>query len=260
MEKYGPWALIVGGSEGVGASFAVKLAQAGLNLVLVARKPAALAAVVRDIRAATKVEVRTVSADLTKPESLDAVSAATADVDVGLLIYNAGGGAQYGEFVELGIDTVLQPVQLNVIGQTLFTHHFGARLKARGRGGIILVGSNASSAAIAGLTTYCAAKAFTQLLSEGLWYELKPHGVAVLALILGVTRTPSLRRNGMPVDSPDFPGAYPDDVADEGLAHIEEGPVWVVTNSVAHVEQIRGLSRAEAVKRASDMVARLNST
>jgi short-subunit dehydrogenase len=258
-EKYGPWSLIVGGSEGVGASFARKLAGAGLNLFLVARKLDALEQVAQEIRAAAQVEVRILSVDLAKPEALDAVAAATAGLDIGLMIYNAGGGAQFGEFVELDVDVVLQPVRLNAIGQTLFTHHFGARMKNRGGGGMIIVGSNAAAAAVAGLTTYSAAKAYTQTLCEGLWYELKPHGVNVVALVLGATKTPALRRLGVPVDSPNFPGADPDDVAEEGLAHLEDGPIWIAASSVDHIDQFRGLSRAEAVTRASEFVARLNS-
>ncbi|MDI9918575.1 SDR family NAD(P)-dependent oxidoreductase, partial [Rhodococcus sp. IEGM 1379] len=42
VKQYGPWAVIAGGSEGVGAAFADELSKAGLNLVLVARKPGPL--------------------------------------------------------------------------------------------------------------------------------------------------------------------------------------------------------------------------
>jgi short-subunit dehydrogenase len=49
-EQYGPWVVIAGGSEGVGASFARKLAAQGLNLVLLARKPEPLEEVARQIR------------------------------------------------------------------------------------------------------------------------------------------------------------------------------------------------------------------
>jgi len=258
-QKYGPWALIVGGSEGVGVSFAHKLAAKGINLVLAARKGEALSAVAKDVRAAAKVDVRTVAVDMTASDALEKVLEATNGLDIGLLIYNAGGGARFGGFVDLDIDAVIQPIQLNPIGQTKFTHHFGAKLKKRGRGGILLVGSNAATAPIGGLVAYCAAKAFTQALGEGLWYELKPYGVDVLTLILGPTKTPALRRLGVPVDSPAFSGADPDDVAEEGLQHLADGPIRIVANSIAYVEQFRGLSRGEAVTRASENLAKMSS-
>ena len=92
IEKYGPWALIVGGSEGIGAAFARVLAAKNLNIVLVARKPEPLEELAEDLRE-TGVEVRTVSADLSKTDVLDKVRTATDDVDVGFLIYNAGANA-----------------------------------------------------------------------------------------------------------------------------------------------------------------------
>ena len=89
IEKYGPWALIVGGSEGIGAAFARALAAKNFNIVLVARKPEPLEELADELRD-TGVEARTVSADLGTTDVLDKVRAATDDVDVGFLIYNVG--------------------------------------------------------------------------------------------------------------------------------------------------------------------------
>src|SRR5262245_41144483 len=89
LAKYGPWALITGGSEGVGAALARKLAADGFNLVLVARKPAPLEELATELRAGG-AEVRILSADLSQPDVLDKVRAVTDDIEVGLLIYNAG--------------------------------------------------------------------------------------------------------------------------------------------------------------------------
>src|SRR5579862_6273069 len=98
-EQYGPWALIAGGSEGVGASFAHKLAAAGIHLVLLARKPEPLDVLAREVRDRHGVEVRTVSVDLTAPDALDRVRAIADDVEVGCLIYNAGTDNKAREFL-----------------------------------------------------------------------------------------------------------------------------------------------------------------
>ena len=78
-------ALVIGGSEGVGAAFARKLAIAGFKLVLVARKPGPLEEVATELRA-SGAEVRVLSADLSQPDALDEVRTVTDDVEVGLLI------------------------------------------------------------------------------------------------------------------------------------------------------------------------------
>src|SRR5699024_7258811 len=96
--RYGPWAVIAGGSEGVGQCFARRLAAAGLNLVLIARKPEPLdecADAVKDYG----VEVRTIAADLTVGQDRARITDQTAELDVGLLIYNAGSNTYGHEFV-----------------------------------------------------------------------------------------------------------------------------------------------------------------
>src|SRR5829696_6441972 len=89
LAKYGPWVVIAGGSEGVGSEFARMLAEDGFNLVLIARKRAPLEDTARRCRE-LGVEVRALSLDLLEPESVSRVVEATSDIEVGLLIYNAG--------------------------------------------------------------------------------------------------------------------------------------------------------------------------
>ncbi|MDT0551508.1 SDR family NAD(P)-dependent oxidoreductase, partial [Streptomyces lonegramiae] len=89
LAKYGPWAVIAGGSEGVGAEFARQLAVAGFNLVLIARKPGPLTDTADQCRE-LGVEVRAISVDLLDPQSVSRIAEDTTDLEVGLLIYNAG--------------------------------------------------------------------------------------------------------------------------------------------------------------------------
>src|ERR1017187_5003594 len=89
LKKYGPWALVIGGSEGVGAAFARQLAAEGFKLVLGGRKPAPLEELAGELRSGG-AEVRTLSADLSQSDVLAKVRAVTDDIEVGLLIYNAG--------------------------------------------------------------------------------------------------------------------------------------------------------------------------
>jgi uncharacterized protein len=228
FDQYGPWALIAGGSEGVGASFARKLAAKGLNLVLLARKPAPLEEVAQQVRSAAKVQVRTASIDLRAPDMLERVRSITDDLEIGLLIYNAG-VVSPSPFLDRSLEQNLKSLRLNVDGPVILTHHFGARMRERRRGGIILLGSMSSFAGSGNFVVYSAAKSFDVRLGEGLWYELKPHGVNVLSLIIGLTRTPKLMAAGGAelAEKTGQPLLEPDDAAQQGLDNLENGPVWI---------------------------------
>ncbi|GAA0594131.1 SDR family NAD(P)-dependent oxidoreductase [Actinomadura livida] len=226
IDTHGPWAVIAGGSEGVGAAFAHRLADEGLNLVLIARKPGPLAETAEAVRA-KGVEVRTLELDLVSPDPLKKVREVTDDLDVGLLIYNAGANSYGHEFVTGDLDRFQDVIDLNITAQLAFTHHFGALMKTRGRGGILLVGSLAGYMGQPQISVYSAVKAFGRIFAEGLWLEMREHGVDVLELVLGVTRTPAMERAGLNMDAPGLNVAEPDDIAREGLEHLKDGPVWV---------------------------------
>lgn len=225
LSRYGPWAVVAGGSEGVGRSFATQLADAGIHLLLVARKPGPL----EDAAAACRergVEVRTLAVDLTASDAVARVVEAVADVEVGLLVHNAGANTHSEEFLDGDLAEFQKVVDLNITTPLALVQHFGRPMRERGRGGILLVGSKASSVGSVRHTVYGGVKAFGRTFAEGLWVELRDHGVDVLELVLGVTRTPAMERAGLNLDVPGFEGADPDDVAREGLAHLSEGPVW----------------------------------
>ena len=84
----------------------------------------------------------------------------------------------------------------------------------------MLVGSLAGYLGSARQSVYGAVKAFSRVFAEGLWLELREHGVDVLELVLGVTRTPAMERAGLNFDIPGLHVGEPDDVAREGLAHL----------------------------------------
>ncbi|MFF1923137.1 SDR family NAD(P)-dependent oxidoreductase [Streptomyces sp. NPDC058221] len=243
---YGPWAVVAGGSEGVGASFAHQLADAGINLLLIARKPGPLNETAEKVRA-KGVEVRTLELDLLDPGALDSVRAVTDGLEVGLLIFNAGANSYGHEFVSGDLTRVQGVLDLNITAQLALTRHFGALMKERGRGGIMLVGSLSGYLGQAQISVYSAAKAFSRVFAEGLWLELRPHGVHVLELVLGVTRTPAMERAGLRMDLPGLRVAEPDDVAREGLEHLADGPVLVAGGNAAAAEKRSGFPRADLV-------------
>ena len=242
VERYGPWALIVGGSEGVGAAFAQKLADRGFKLVLVARKEGPLEELAGELRA-KGAEVRILSADMSRPDALDHVRRVTDDVEVGLLIYNAGANKVRGNFIELEPQAFRDLIAINVGGQTEFTRHYGALMKARGRGGIILCGSQGGYIGAANLATYTASKAFSRVFSEALWAECRQFGIDVLHLNIGFTATPAMVRSGWDLSK----AQTSDEVAQEGIDNIANGPVWIVGGE-ANVQ--RAIARSTVTDRA----------
>ncbi|MCX6401482.1 MAG: SDR family NAD(P)-dependent oxidoreductase [Propionibacteriales bacterium] len=230
VQQYGPWAVIAGGSEGVGAAFAHQLAADGFHLVLVARKPGPLEATAEAVRA-RGVEVRTVATDLTDPASLAAITAATDDVEVGLLVFNAGANSYGRAFTDGELDRFQGVIDLNITAMLGLTHHYARLMKDRRRGGILLVGSLAGYVGTSTEGIYGGVKAFGRIFAEGLWAELREYDVDVLELVLGVTRTPAMERAGLNFEVPGMHVSEPADVAREGLAALPRGPVHVVSGN-----------------------------
>jgi short-subunit dehydrogenase len=242
--KYGPWAVVAGGSEGIGACIAAELAAAGINLVLIARKTGPLNDVALDLRTGTGVNIRTLVLDLTDPDMMDRVREITDDIDVGLLVYNAGASHRTGPFLAWPLEDVLKVIRLNVNGQALMAHHFGRRLAARGRGGLILVGSMAGNAGSPSVIAYAGAKAFSQIFAEGLWWELKQHGVDVLHVVVGPTATPAMARLGITYHEGE--AVQSEEVARHTLDNIADGPVFVMPQLRAGFDALATVDRRGA--------------
>lgn len=246
-QQYGPWAIIAGGSEGVGAAFARKLAAQGINIVLVARKPEPLEQVANEIRSDSHATVRTLSLDLTASNAMERIKAITSDIEIGLAIYNAGAEGAIRNFLDRDLATSERMAALNVLGPMRLSHHFGSTMRERRRGGIILVGAVGGYAGGPGMAMYSATKAFDIIFAEALWYELRPYNVHVLGLVLGATNTPALQRIGMKTDTPGFEAADPSAVAQEGLDHLASGPIWHTGGTAPTAQYLRTMARAEAV-------------
>ena len=226
VERYGPWAVITGASEGTGRAFARKLAMKGLPSVLVARREAPLVALRDEIRAESGVECATARVDLAAADACSRIVDAVGSRSVGLFIANAGADTNGSRFLDRDIAFWTQLVNLNVLTTMQCCHHFGGRMRERGKGGLLLVNSGACYGGASYMAAYTAAKAFVLNFSESLWAELRPKGVDVLTLILGQTDTPAYRKllaeKGMPVPAKI---ASPDDVAALGLEQLTNGPL-----------------------------------
>lgn len=238
--RYGPWALVAGASEGIGAAFTAELVRRGLRVVAVARRDGPL-----DELAARFPGVRPVPADLATTGGLDAVRAATAGLDVGLVVANAA-YSPIGSLLDADPDTLVRALDLNCRAPLLLAREFLPAMVARGRGGMVVMSSLAGQQGSPGLATYAATKAFGAVLAEGLWAELRPHGVDVLACVAGAVATPGLGR----AMSRRSPGTVePAAVVDAALAALGRRPRTVpgALMRVSSAVMARALPRRAAI-------------
>ena len=247
-ERYGAWALVAGASEGIGAAFAYSLARRGMNLVLAARRVEPLTELAEKLRAEfgpSGLQILCLNGDLGSPDFLESLAATCSTLDLGLLIYNAA-HSPIGEFVDLPVADVLRVVDVNVRGPVTLVHALLPQMKARGRGGVILLSSLASMTGAPRVATYAASKAFNRILAQALWYEMKDSNIDVMACCPTATRTPGYRAAA----DKDPPGTLePEQVAEEALDGLGRGPVLIPGrfNRVADVIMSRVLSRKRAI-------------
>jgi len=199
-QQYGSWALITGASSGIGRAMSEQIAQQGMNIVAVARNQDNLDALQDSLETRYGIKVRTISADLSQPEASHELNKQTADLDIGLLIPNAG-IENNGAFIDNPIAAEQKMLTLNTTSPMILTHLFGQRFKQRSmkssqnktgkkqRSGILLTSSLFGYQGVPFVSNYSATKAYILSLGEALNVELKPLGIDVTVLSPGLTDT-----------------------------------------------------------------------
>jgi short-subunit dehydrogenase len=187
--------------------------------VLVARRAALLDQLAAELTD-RGTGVVTVVADLADADGHAAIAAATASLEVGLVVANAA-YAPLGPFFTAPDADAHRAVAVNCTSPLLLVQRFAPAMAARGRGGIVLMSSLAGLSGSPTIATYAATKAFTTTLAAGLWAELAPAGVAVTACVAGAISTPNLAATS----HRRAPGTMtPEAVARAALDHLGRGP------------------------------------
>jgi len=262
IKKYGPYALVAGGSDGLGAAFANALAGRGMNLVLIARDKDRLEKTAANIREKFSVDVFTIAADLADYENaknkINALLSEEKKISIGLLVYNAA-FAPIALFENTSEEHLALAAAVNVKAPLLLAKFLSGAMITRKRGGIILMSSLAGAQGSPKLAAYAATKAFNAVLAEGLWKELKPHSIDVLGCCAGAILTPGYEESQLkqraeknkqgPVLKP-APGTMKaKDVAEKALKALGKGPIVVPgsINKIARFFLTRLLTRKAAI-------------
>ena len=199
-DRYGRWAVVTGASSGIGEAWLRALAAQGLNVAIAARRSERLEALASEARRQHGVEIRTIEADLSTAAGIESVVKAVADVDLGVVVSNAG-ATNPGAFLAHPVADRLASVNLNVVASVDFAHQLGTRLVEQGRGAIIFTGSTSAYSPVPMLASYAASKAFVGSFAQALHMEWKPHGVDVMVCHPGPTRTEMVKMDGVDFDA-----------------------------------------------------------
>jgi short-subunit dehydrogenase len=187
-DRYGEWALVTGASSGIGAEFARAFAREGISCVLTARREDRLRELAAELEKNHHVATRVVAADLAAPDGADRLAFAVADLDLALLVNNAGFGCA-GRFDRADPQRLRDMVQVNCVAPVVLTSKLLPRLLERGRGAIVITGSVAGRQPLPLHGVYSATKAFDLLFGESLSVELRDRGIDVLVIEPGSTAT-----------------------------------------------------------------------
>ena len=244
-DRYGEWALVAGASEGIGVAFARALAQRGMNLVLAARRKVLLDELAKDLHERFGIQTLCVDGDLASPDFLENLGNIASRRDLGMLVYNAA-HAPVGDFDSADISDLSRVVDVNVRGPVTLLRMVLPSMIERGRGAVILMSSLAGNQGTPRIAAYAASKAFNRILAEGLWYELRHKGIAVISCFAGAVRTPGYTNTA----GKDAPGTLdPGVVVEKTLQALGRKPLIVpgFINRVAYGIMGRLLPRKTAI-------------
>jgi len=246
LAEYGPAALVTGASSGIGWSFAELLAATGLDLVLVARRVDRLEELAARLERDHGITATVLAVDLSQADAAPQILDATASVDIGLVVSNAGYGFK-GEHAATDPEGLREMLMVNCNTTMHLAHGFIPRLRARGKGGLIFTSSVEGLIGCPYSAGYSASKAFVKAFGEALWGELTPEGIKVLTICPGATATEAARKQG--VDPATMQHAMqPDEVARIALENIDNGPTVITSDHYrAMFDQILAMPRRDAL-------------
>src|SRR6187402_2782361 len=216
-----------------------------MGVVILARQQDRLDATAARLRDAFGVDVVAIAGDVAEVEKvkerLDQLG-----LTIGLLVYNAA-YAPIGPFAQMSADQLARAADVNVRAPLLLAKLLSGPMIERGRGGLVLMSSLAGSQGSPNIAAYAATKSFNAILAEGLWGELKPRGVDVLACLAGAVLTPGYEQAESGKPAPGSMDAAR--VAEQTLDALGKGPIVIpgAVNKLARFVLTRLLSRRAAI-------------
>lgn len=243
-QRYGPWAVVTGAAQGVGLAFAEELLERDLAVVLVDRSSA-----VHDVAAGlgdavgSDARTRSVQLDLSDAGWVEALDEATADLEIGLAVANAG-ISFVGPFTDMTAAERRALLAVNVDAVVELAAWALPAMVERGRGGFVVTSSGSALAGTGGVGLYSASKAFVLNLAEAVGWELRDTGVDTQAVIAPSMDTPAFRDHGPDASRMMAPAVDPRTVVARALDALGDGG-WFLGDE--GLEMVAGIERRQRV-------------
>ncbi|XP_059168655.1 inactive hydroxysteroid dehydrogenase-like protein 1 [Physella acuta] len=193
VEKFGPWAVVTGSSEGIGHAYAYELAKRGLNVVLISRSESKLLKAKADIELDCKVKVEYIVADFSSENQTQLysnIAEKLSDKQIGLLVNNVGVMYDYPDvLLNISQQKLWQLIYVNIGAATMMTYMLLPEMVKRKKGGVVVVSSGSSTHISPQMTVYSATKRYLDYFIHGLAYEYGQSGVTFQCLIPFYTAT-----------------------------------------------------------------------
>ena len=188
------WALITGGSSGMGLEYARQLAEAGCNLLLVSNQVVELESAAEELKQDRAIQVTTHYQDLATDTAAEELLAfcQSEGLAIDILVNNAG-MFFFEELTPENEAKALTMLRLHVYTPSRLCILFGEEMKKRGYGYIINMSSMAAKLPCPGITVYSASKAYLKSFGKSLYYEMRPWGVGVTTVCPAAIATPLYR-------------------------------------------------------------------
>ncbi|MGQ9566511.1 MAG: SDR family oxidoreductase [Anaerolineae bacterium] len=231
------YALITGGSSGMGKALAHLLVRRGAHVGIVARNPERLEQARQDLaaEAAAGQVVEAFQADVRDFRAAQAVVEAVEGRGQPIdFLFNVAGFARPGYFHELPLDVFRDQMETNYFGTVHTTYAVVPHMMARRRGYIVNFSSMGGLVAVFGYTAYCASKFAVRGFSESLRSELKPYGIQVSVVYPPNTDTPGFAEENRtkPFETRYIEGTaglmQPEEVAEVVLRGVERGRLLII--------------------------------
>jgi len=194
-DKRPSWAIVTGGTNGIGLQFVHQLAEQGFNIVLIARKRDVLEKIAQEVGQKYKVETKIIEADLSQgdqPTLWDRIYKEIKDLDIAILVNNVG-KYDWSPFDQQKEENIQQLVNMNIYAPTFMTRFvLPIMLFRQKRSAVINIGSFAGESLIPKTAVNCGTKRYVHYFTKCLASEYFDKKIDFLAVVPGFTETRGL--------------------------------------------------------------------